>query len=135
MVKTVKYKRPRKINPVSVSLAVAAAIVAYLTYQYLPVQLRKSEARRVLDETSSTFAGSKKRYLASPDHIETLRREMHTELYRLGLTDPEMETWIEVDSEQVIQFGVAYAELIEWPYDLIAPKLETVQVEYELVLK
>lgn len=135
MAKTVHYKRPRKINPVSVSLTLAAMIGAYLTYQYLPIYLRKSEALRVLDETSSKFAGSKRRYLASPDHIEALRRDMHAELIRMGLTDPEMETWIEVDSEHMVQFGVAYGELLEWPYDVIEPRFETVQVEFDLVLK
>ncbi|MEE9384721.1 MAG: hypothetical protein V3V08_15060 [Nannocystaceae bacterium] len=135
MVKTVHYKRPRKINPVTVSLALAVSLSGYMAYQYLPMLLRKNEAARIIDETSSKFAGRKSRFLASAQRIEQLRKTMHADLVRVGISDPDMETWIEVDSIHAIRFGVAYAETIRWPHDWIEPQLRVFEVERDLELR
>jgi len=134
MPKSVKYKKPRLINPVSVTLALMLAFADLLTYKFLPVFLKKQEAYRVLDEHASLFGGSRNRYLAVPEEVDNLERQMRAELQRVGVDDPEFETWIEIDSEHEVRFGVAYIEVIHWPFDIVEPKVENVQIEYQLLL-
>lgn len=134
MPQVLKYKKPRKLNVVSVTLALVLGLAAYLTYQYLPLYLKKQETYRVLEETGSTFAGRKSRYLASSDRMESLRRKMEAQLRQIGVSDPQLETWIEVDEPEVI-FGAIYSEWIEWPFDVIAKQEKVYQVEHRVVLK
>jgi hypothetical protein len=135
MAKPLRYKRPSRINIVSVSLLLIAAFIAYLAAQYLPLYLRKQEAYRILDETSSQFAGQKNRYLASPPHLEQLSQRMANDLRRIGISDPEMEHWIEIDDKHTVRFGVIYTETVTWPFDAIEPQHNEVQLEYVLHLK
>jgi len=135
MAKPVKYKQPRAINAVTVVLIVVAAVVAYLTYQYLPIFMVKQESYRVLDETASVFSGSKNRYLADPKQVDDLERKMRIELQRAGIDDPGFETWIEVDSKHSVRLGVAYIETVNWPFDVIEPQENVVELEYPLTLE
>lgn len=134
MAQAIKYKRPRKINFVSVSIVAVLAFAAYMLSQYLPLYLRKQEAYRVLDETSSQFAGQKNRYLASEPHLLQLQQRMGNDLRLVGIDDPEMEHWIEVDNKSTVRFGVIYSETVTWPFDVIEPQTEEVELEYELAL-
>jgi hypothetical protein len=135
MAKTIKYKRPRKFNVVTIILIAVAVLIAYLISQYLPLYFREQEAYRVLDETSSQFSGKKNRYLASDPHLLQLQQRMGNDLRLVGITDPEMEYWIEVDNKTTVRFGCIYTEVIVWPYDVIAPQEKEVQLEYTLTLK
>jgi hypothetical protein len=134
MAQAIKYKRPRKINLVSITLVAIALLIGYLISQYLPIYLRKQEAYRVLDETASQFAGQKNRYLASEPHFLQLQQRMGNDLRLVGIDDPEMEHWIEVDNESTVRFGVLYHETVEWPWDVIEPQTDEIELEYELAL-
>lgn len=135
MAKPVKYKRPRKINAVSVSIALVVALLAYMGYQFIPAKLRKGEAYRVLDETASKFSGRKSRYLGNPDVLQALRAEMAANLRLVGIRDPHMEHWIEVDSKHQVRFGVLYSEWRTWPFDIIEKQETVEEMEYTLQLK
>lgn len=135
MAKVVNYKKPRKINAVTVILLLVAIVIVYLTYQYLPLYLTRQEAYRVLDETASTFSGSKNRYLAVPDERVALEREMRRKLQQAGVKDPGFETWIEIDSEYSVRIGVAYIQTVEWPFDIVEPQEDVVELEYPLTLE
>ena len=135
MAQAVRYKKPRKINAVSVSIALALALVGWLTYQYLPPFLMKQEAYRVLDETASKFSGSKSRYLEVESEFVQLRMEMQNNLRLVGIKDPRMESWIEVDDEHNVRFGVLYSYYIEWPWNVIAKQEKVVELEYDLHLQ
>ncbi len=128
MAQAVKYKKPRRINVVSVSLALAAALFVYLAYQYLPLFLQKQEAYRALEETGSSFHGRRSYYSQDPKATENLRRRMEADLRRVGINDPELETWIEYEEHQA-EFGAIYSIWIEWPWDIL-PKQEFV---YEVI--
>ena len=130
----VQYKKPRRINVVSVTLTLVAIVAGYLVYQYLPIFLKKQEAMRVLDETASTFSGSRARYLADTQSMEDLKRKMKLELRLIGIDDPHYETWIELNEDNHVLFGVAYVERVEWPFEVIESSEETIQVEYDLDL-
>ena len=134
MAQALKYKKPRRINVVSVSLALAAALVAYLTYQYLPLYLQKQEARRVLEENSSKFAGRRGYYVQDARAREGLRMQMQSELGVIGINDPEIETWIEIEGNEA-HFGVVYSAWVEWPYDIIERHEMVNEVEHVIPIR
>lgn len=134
MAQAIRYKRPRKLNVVSLSLLAAFVSAVVVASEYLPMYLRKQEAYRVLDETSSTFAGQKHRYLKDPASLEQLTHKMAAELRRLGIDDPDMEHWIEPENDHTIRFGVVYTEVLTWPFDLVGPHEKEIQAEYVLTL-
>ena len=127
MAQPVRYKRPRKINVVSVSLVLLLAIAGYLTVTYLPLYLQQHEVHRVLEEHGSILASRKAYYLQHPEHREDLRKKMEGEIRRLGVGDPQLETWIEIDPSEA-RLGAFYTDTVTWAFDLIAPR----QAEYEL---
>lgn len=129
MAQAVKYKKPRRVNAVSVTLALAAALLVYLGYQYLPLFLQKQEAFRVLEETGSAFSGRRSYYSQDARALQGLRRGMEGDLRRVGINDPELETWIEPDDDEMA-FGAIYSIFIEWPFEAL-PKQEYVyEVEH-----
>ncbi len=135
MAKPVKYKKPRRFNAITVVLILVAMVVAYLTYQYLPLFLVKQEAYRVLDETASVFSGQKNRYLDVPEERENLERKMRGQLQQVGIKDPGFETWIEIDSKYKVRIGVAYIQTVHWPFDVVEPQEDVVELEYPLTLE
>lgn len=129
MAQAVKYKKPRRINAVSGALALAAALALYLGYQYFPLFLQKQEAFRILEETGSAFSGRRAYYVKDARALEGLRRGMEGDLRRVGISDPELEAWIERDDEEMA-FGAIYSIFIEWPFEAL-PKQEFVyEVEH-----
>lgn len=129
MAQAVKYKKPRKVNAVSIALALAAALLIYLGYQYLPLFLQKQEAFRVLEETGSAFSGRRAYYVKDARALEGLRLSMENDLRRVGIKDPDLEAWIEPDDREMT-FGAIYSIFIEWPWQVL-PKHEFVyQVEH-----
>lgn len=125
MTEMVKYKKPRRINVVSVSLALLVAFGIYMGVQWLPQFLQKQEAFRVLEETGSKFSKRRSLYINHADKAEALRRQMANELRRTGVEDPEMETWIEIDEHEA-RLGVLYSSWLEWPFDVVA-RTESIQ--------
>jgi hypothetical protein len=133
MPKPVKYKRPRKINPVSVTLVAMLGLLVYLTYQYLPPYLQQHEVYRVLEEHGSMLAHRKSRYKENPQAREELRRKMEGELRRIGVMDAGLETWVEVEEGQA-WLGAAYSETITWAFDIVSPHVMTYEVEHAVAL-
>jgi hypothetical protein len=131
----VKYKKPRKINPISVSVFSVLALLGFLAYQYVPLSLKSGEATRVLDEAASKYAGQPGRYRAEPKETERLRKQMRNDLQLVGVWDPDMEVWIEADSDYSVRFGCLYSEWIEWPFDIIERQEKIYELEYVLELK
>ncbi len=127
MPRVVKYKRPRKINVVTVTLAALIGLAVYMGTQYLPLYILRAEAYRVLEETGSHFAGRFARYTSSPEHMDSLRKRMRNQLRMVGVDDPDAEVWIEAEGREA-RFGVIYSKWITWPFDIV-PKQERV---YEL---
>lgn len=133
MATPVKYKRPRKINVVSVSLAIIVGTAIYLAYQYFPLYMQKQEAYRVLEETGSAFAARKSYYREEPEARESLRRKMEADLRRVGLSDPELETWIEMEGLET-WFGCAYTVEVHWPAEILETQRFDYEVEHHVVL-
>lgn len=131
MAKSVDYKKPRKFNVITVVLLAALAVSAYFAWIYVPLFLKKQDAIRVLDETSSKFSGSRARYMNDQKQLDALLRQMRSDLSLIGVTDPQADVWIEIDDDTHVRFGVAYLEVIEWPFG-IEPTEKIYEVEFPL---
>lgn len=129
----VQYRKPRRINVVSVTLALLLAVGAYALYQWLPLYMRRHEAYRVLQETGSKLAGRASFYEEDTNAREELRKTMQRQLVGVGIDDPLLETWIEIEGKEV-RLGVVYSAFIEWPFDVV-PRHESVyEVEHQVLL-
>jgi hypothetical protein len=129
MAQPVRYKRPRRINPVSVTLVLLLALAGYLTVQYLPPYLQQHEVYRVLEEHGSMLVRRKIHYQDHPDQLELFRRQMEAEIRKIGVMDPQLETWIEVDHDEV-RLGAFYTETVTWLFDLFSPHRKDYDVEH-----
>jgi hypothetical protein len=133
MAEPITYKKPRRINIVSVTLVLALALAAYAAYQFLPLYFQKQEVYRVLEETSSAFSGKRSLYVEDPSSRETLRRNMENDIRNIGVDDPELETWIEVDGTEV-RFGAVYSKWVEWPLGIVARQEHVYEVEHKIAI-
>jgi hypothetical protein len=129
----VQYKKPRRINVVSVTLVLVVLLAGYAAYQWFPLYMMRHEAYRVLQETGSKLAGRAGYYQLDTQAREELRRNMQRQLANVGIDDPKIETWIEMEGKDV-RLGVVYSAWIEWPLDVIDRQESIYQVEHELVL-
>jgi hypothetical protein len=134
MPEPVTYKKPRRINVVSVALVLALALGAYAAYQFLPLYFQKQEVYRVLEETSSAFAGRRGLYIEDRHARETLRRKMDTDIRNLGVRDPDLETWIEVHGDEA-RFGALYSAWVQWPFDVLAPQEHVYEIQHTLTIR
>ncbi len=133
MPRVVKYKRPRKINVVTVTLAAILGLAVYLGMQYLPLYILKSEAYRVLEETGSHFVGRFARYTSNPRDMDTLRRRLLNELRLVGMDDPDAEVWIEAEGREA-RLGVIYSKWVSWPFDIIPREEHVYELEHVVQL-
>ncbi len=134
MARPVRYRKPRRLNIVSITLLAMVTLAGYLATQYIPSFLLKHDVYRVLEETSSHFAGRKAYYLADAKAREHLRDTMLSDLRRVGMDDPESEVWIEVEGVEV-RFGALYSRWIVWPRDILPKQEQVYEVEYTLHVK
>lgn len=133
MGRPLKYKKPRRINVVSVTIVAILVVLGVIAWEYVPLYITKSEAYRVLEEFSSTFAGRDSLYTQDKQARESLRLKMDKELRLAGVDDYEMESWIEVEGKEV-RLGVVYSKYIEWPFDIVAKTEELYEIEHTLIL-
>lgn len=125
----VRYKKPRAINLVTVVLVLAVVALGYAAWEFTRVLFLRQEAYRVLEETSSAFYGGRSLYLAESREREALERKMMQRLREIGISDPDAETWIEVEQDGA-HFGVVYTAVYHWPLDVFAPIRRDVQIEH-----
>lgn len=123
-----QYKKQRSINVVSITVLLLLLALGYAGWEYVRVAFARQEAFRVLEETSSTFAGRSSLYRADADEREQLRKRMTQQLFAAGVTDPEAETWIELDKDGA-HFGVVYTATYHWPFDVLEPIERDIQIE------
>lgn len=129
----VKYRSPRIINPVSVTLVALLLAGGYAGYELVRVEYERQEVYRVLEETGSTLAGRHTLYVSDPTQRELLRSRMQRTLVSIGLGDPELETWVDAERGHA-QLGVVYTTKYHWPFDVLAPISREFQVEHDVVL-
>lgn len=133
MATPVKYKKPRRINIVSVTLVLLLVAGGYAAYLYVPLYMKRHEAHRVLQETGSKIAGRAGYYAQDEQAREDLRRTMQRSLVEIGISDPEIETWIEFEGNE-LRLGVIYSAWTEWPFGIIPRQESEVEVEHQIGL-
>lgn len=134
MATPVQYKKPRRINVVSVTLVLLLVLAGYAAWQWAPLYFKRQEAYRILQETGSKMAGRAGFYEQDADAREDLRRTMQRQLVDVGIEDPKIETWIEIEGKE-LRLGVVYSAFIEWPLDVIEPQESVYEVEHVIALK
>lgn len=134
MATPVQYKKPRRINVVSVTLVLLLLLAGYAAWQWAPLYFRRHEAYRILQETGSKMAGRAGFYEEDADAREDLRRTMQRQLVDVGIDDPKIETWIEIEGKE-LRLGVVYSAFIEWPFDVIERQESIYEVEHVVALK
>ena len=133
MADPVKYKKPRKINPVSVTIVGVLGVLGLMAWEYAPLVILKSEAYRVLESYGSKISGRSSYYLDDPIARNSLRLKMESELRLAGVNDRDMETWIEVDGSEV-SLGVVYSKFIDWPFDIVSRTEELYEIEHTMLM-
>ena len=129
----VKYKQPRVINVVSVVLVLLLAAGGWAGYEMIRVAFLRQEAFRVLEETGSTFAGRRQLYRKDAREREALRGRMESQIRQIGVDDPELESWIEVEGTAA-NFGAVFTAEYHWPFDVLEPFRRDVQIEHLVTL-
>jgi hypothetical protein len=133
MATPVQYNKPRRVNVVSVTLVLLLALAGYAVYQWLPLYFRRHEAYRVLQEHGSKLAGRAGFYAHDGQAREELRKTMQRQLVEVGIDDPGIETWIEIEGKKA-RLGVVYSAWMAWPFDVLAPHESIYEVEHVMVL-
>jgi hypothetical protein len=129
----VHYKKPRRINAVSVTIVLLLSIGGWFAYQWAPLYFERQEAYRVLQETGSKLAGRAGYYEQDATAREDMRKAMQRQLVEVGIDDPQIETWIEIEGKQA-RLGVVYSAWIEWPFDVVERQESVYQVEHVVAL-
>jgi hypothetical protein len=132
-VQPVRYKQPRIINIVSVTVVLLLLAAGWVGYEVVRTTFLEQEAYRVLEETGSTFAGRRQLYRKDAREREALRARMQSQLVGIGIDDPEVETWIEVDGNRA-NLGAVYTTWYHWPFDVLSPYGRDVQIEHQVVM-
>ncbi len=134
MTTPVKYKKPRRINAVSITLAFVLLVAGYAAYMYLPLYFLQHEAYRVLEETGSKLSNRARFYTDDGPAREELRRKMQRQIKDVGVQDPNIETWIEFEGKEV-RVGVLYSAWVEWPFDVIEKQESIYELEHKIIVK
>lgn len=134
MAQPIKYKKPRRINVVSITVVLLLAAGAYALYQWFPLYMKRHEAHRILQEHGSKIASRPTHYEEDTEAREQLRKDMQRQLVDMGIDDPQVETWIEIEGKEV-KLGVVYSAYFEWPFDVMPRHESLYQVEHEVVVR
>lgn len=129
----VRYKQPRSINLVSVTVLLVLVAAAYAGWEFVRVVVARQQAYRVLEETGSAFLGRRSLYRDDARERDALRERMAQQLREVGVTDAE--TWIDVDSggaRDEARFGVVYTAAYHWPFDVLTPIERDIRIEHSV---
>lgn len=133
MAQPVKYKQPRVVNVVSVIFVVTLLAAGWAGYEMVRVGFLRQEAFRMLEETGSAFVGRRQLYRKDASELEHLRNRMESQIRSVGVDDPDLESWIELEGNSA-QFGAVFTARYHWPFDVLEPYGRDVQIEHIVAL-
>ncbi len=133
MAQPVKYKKPRAVNVVSVIFVLCLLAAGWAGYEAVRVGFLKQEAFRMLEETGSSFSGRRQLYRRDARELESLRNRMESQIRSVGVDDPELESWIEIEGPSA-RFGAVFTAWYHWPFDVFEPYGKDVQIEHVVAL-
>lgn len=98
----VKYKKPRAINGVSITLFVLAGIAVYLAVNLWPAYALSSHARDVLfDNLPTLYRANLRPDMTAVDAIAQLKRTVPLALRKEGVRDPDLKVNFERSKSKV----------------------------------
>jgi hypothetical protein len=109
------YKKPRKLNFVSVLVILILLSLFYVLIQFGPPYWRKWKAKEALSESASKVYG--KRYVsdeAAAPFLEQVQQQTMAKLRDFGIEDPDLKVNVIKDSEE-ITVEAEYMERIKHP--------------------
>ena len=119
MSRRIKYKKPRKINPVSVTIVAILAFIVYVIAKTGPIFLTQMETQRVIKGVGVKFQGSRSRYMANKPSLNMLRDNLLKDTFGVGVEGRETtEHWIDVSDKDGVLIGVHYEQRFEWPFEM-----------------
>jgi hypothetical protein len=87
----------------------------------------------MLEETGSGFSGRRQLYRRDAREVENLRNRMESQIRSVGVDDPDMESWIEIEGPTA-RFGAVFTVWYRWPFDVLQPYGSDVQIEHVVTL-
>jgi hypothetical protein len=109
------YKKPRKVNPVSVIVVTVVLAVLYSLVQFGPPYWRKWKVKGILSESANRIYPRRRHQEESLNpFLDEVKGETEEQIFGAGVEDPELEVFIEVD-EVEITVSAQYKERINHP--------------------
>ena len=119
MSRRVKYKKPRKINPVSVTVVSIIAFIFYALAKTTPIFMTQMETQRVLKGIGVKLQSRRSRYLASPESLDQLRNDLSKDAFAVGVEGKDTtEHWIDISDTKAVLIGLHYEQRFEWPFEM-----------------
>jgi hypothetical protein len=124
------YKKPRRINLVSIALSLFAVVVAYVGYCLWPVWSLNLAAK---DQLASSLPMLYRANLrpGTKAEIDKIKKELIVNLRNLGVTDKKLEV-IATNNKKLVSLEARFRVLVEFEYFnhkkhefLLTPKVET----------
>lgn len=130
MAKKIKYKRPRKINPVSVSWALAIFSLIYVFVKGFNIFMLRMETERVIKSYAVKFNSTRGRWLQNPKRLEILSGKFRNDLLNMGIENPKTtEHWIDITDPDEVLIGVYYIQHLSYPFGIIEDTTFEIQQE------
>jgi len=120
------YKKPRKINIVSLALLLAFLSGAYLVIQYGPAYWRQYKVKEILDEVANKCRGNR---VFDDDKINNLEEKAEKKIHAMGVEDGGLRVRIDISSREA-HVSATYREVV---HHWLVKKVSTMNFTPEIV--
>jgi hypothetical protein len=107
-----RYKKPRRLNPISFVLILALLGCGYAGWKFGPPYWRKWRVKRLIDEAANWGYKRRGALGSEPSMMDTLRERTRRQIRSAGVVDPSLRIHIKVDRQR-IWVSAEYNELIQ----------------------
>jgi hypothetical protein len=109
------YKKPSKLNAVSLIVILGLAALAYCGFKFSPAYYRKWKARGIISETAHKIY-PKRAVAEETEFFDEVKKQAVAELRNLGIEDPALRIDFQ-RSPQEVTATASYTEVVKHPFD------------------
>ncbi len=120
------YKKPSKINIVSLALLLAFLSGVYFVIQYGPPYWREYKVKEILDEVANKCRGNR---VPDGDQIVRLEEKAEKKIHAMGVEDGGLRVRIDLSSREV-HVSATYREVV---HHWLVKKVSTMNFTPEIV--